>query len=191
MHLAVIASSTVAIACGWLPWLLVPLLSLVIGVSFAGLTFVAHEGVHGAIVSGHRARQVIGWIGFLPFVLSPRLWAAWHDRVHHANANLADDPDVYPTLAQYRASRRIRFFVDAFALGGRRWRGVLSLVLGFTIKSAHQLMSARRSGLLRPRVLRLAIAETLAGLALWGPSPCSSVSLPFCSRLSSRYSLRT
>lgn len=49
MHLAVIAISTVAIACGWLPWLLVPLLSLVIGVSFAGLTFVAHEGVHGAI----------------------------------------------------------------------------------------------------------------------------------------------
>lgn len=166
-HLAVIAISTVVIACAWLPWLLVPLLSLVIGVSFAGLTFVAHEAIHGAIVGGRNARQVVGWIGFLPFTVSPKLWAAWHDRVHHANANLADDPDVYPTLAQYRASRRIRFFVDAFALGGRRWRGALSLILGFTIKSVHQLLSARRRRLLKPRALRWAIAETLAGFAVW------------------------
>jgi hypothetical protein len=33
-----------------------------VGVSLACLTFVAHERVYGAIVSGHRARQVIGWI---------------------------------------------------------------------------------------------------------------------------------
>jgi fatty acid desaturase len=167
VHLAVIAISTVAIACGWLPWLLVPLLSLVIGVSFASLTFVAHEAVHGGIVRGRRARQVVGWIGFLPFTVSPRLWAAWHDRVHHANANLANDPDMYPTLAEYRASRLIRFLVDAFALGGRRWRGVLSLILGFTVQSVHQLVSARRNGFLKPREQHVAIAETLAGLAVW------------------------
>lgn len=166
-HLAVIAISTVTIASGRLPWLLVPLLSLVIGVSFAGLTFVAHEAVHGGIVRGRTARQVVGWIGFLPFTVSPRLWAAWHDRVHHANANLASDPDMYPTLAEYRASRLIRFLVDAFALGGRRWRGALSLILGFTVQSVHQLVSARRSGFLKPRELPLAIAETLAGLAVW------------------------
>ena len=166
-HLAVIATSTVAIASGWLPWLLVPLLSLVIGVSFAGLTFIAHEAVHGGIVRGRAARQVVGWIGFLPFTVSPRLWAAWHDRVHHATANLANDPDVYPTLAEYRASRSIRFFINAFALGGRRWRGALSLILGFTVQSVHQLVSARRSGLLKARGLQVAIIETLAGLAVW------------------------
>ncbi len=166
-YLAVVAISTVALASGWSPWLLVPLLSLVIGVSFAGLTFVAHEAVHGGIVRGRKARQCAGWIGFLPFTLSPRLWTAWHDRVHHANANADDDPDMYPTLAQYHASRRVRFFVDAFALGGRRWRGALSLLLGFTVQSAHQLLSARRRGLLKPRAFGLAIAETLAGLAVW------------------------
>jgi fatty acid desaturase len=166
-HLAVIVIASVAIAMGWVPWLLAPLISLVIGVSFAGLTFVAHEAVHGGIVRGRRARQVVGWIGFLPFTVSPRLWAAWHDRVHHANANVDGDPDMYPTLAEYRASGRIRFFVDAFSLGGRRWRGALSLLLGFTVQSAHQLLAARRCGFLKPRAFSLAIAETLAGIAIW------------------------
>ncbi|HTL36477.1 MAG TPA: fatty acid desaturase, partial [Kofleriaceae bacterium] len=167
VHLAVIAMATVTIAAGWLPWLFVPLLSAVIGVSFAGLTFIAHEAVHGGIVRGRTARQLVGWIGFLPFTVSPRLWAAWHDRVHHANANLADDPDMYPTLAEYRASRRIRLVTDAFSLGNRRWRGVLSLILGFTVQSGHQLVTARSRGLLKPRAFRDAVAETAAGVAVW------------------------
>ena len=166
-HLAVIAAAILAIASGWVPWPLVPLLSLVIGVSFACLTFVAHEAMHGGIVRGRTARQIVGWIGFLPFTLSPRLWAAWHDRVHHATANAADDPDVYPTLAEYRANGRVRFFIDAFSPGGRRWRGALSLLLGFTVQSTHQLLVARRRGFLGPRALALAVAETLAGVAVW------------------------
>lgn len=167
VHLAFITVAIMALGQGWLPWFLFPLASLVIGMCFAGLTFVAHEAVHGGIVRGRRARHVVGWIGFLPFTLSPRLWAAWHDRVHHANANAAEDPDMYPTLAEYRASKRIRFFVDAFSLGGRRWRGVLSLVLGFTVQSAHQLIAARRRGFLRPRAFALALVETGAGVLIW------------------------
>lgn len=167
VYLTVIAMAIVAIAAGWVPWPLVPLLSVVIGVSFASLTFVAHETIHGGIVHAHTARHVIAWIGFLLFTLSPRLWAAWHDRVHHANANLADDPDVYPTLAEYRANRRVRLSVDAFALGGRRWRGMLSLLLGFTVQSAHQLVVARRRRFLRTPSFALAVAETLAGITLW------------------------
>ena len=166
-HLVVIVVATLAIARGWVPWPTFPLLALAIGASFACLTFVAHEALHGGIVRGKIARHVVGWIGFLPFMLSPRLWVAWHDRVHHANANLPDDPDMYPTLAEYRGSRRIRFFVDAFSLGGRRWRGGLSLVLGFTVQSAHQLFVAEKRGFLSKREHRLAIAETLLGIAVW------------------------
>jgi fatty acid desaturase len=166
-HLAVITVAILAIALGWVPWPVVPLLSLAIGVSFACLTFVAHEAMHGGIVRGRTARHLVGWIGFLPFTLSPRLWSAWHDRVHHANANVAEDPDMYPTLAEYRASRKIRFFVDSFTLGGRRWRGALSVFFGFTGQSLQQLLFAGRRGLLRPRVFRLAILESLAGVAVW------------------------
>lgn len=166
-HLAVIAVAGCAIARGWVAYPFVPLLSLVIGMSFAGLTFVAHEAMHGGIVRGRAARSVVGWIGFLPFTVSPRLWAAWHDSVHHANANLPDDPDMYPTLAEYRESRWIRFLVDAFSPGGRRWRGALSLALGFTVQSVHQLCVARRRSFLSPRAFRIALAETAAGVAVW------------------------
>jgi fatty acid desaturase len=166
-HLAVIIVASVAIASGWLPWPAVPLGSLVIGASFAGLTFIAHETLHGAIVRGRIFRYIAGWISFLPFTLSPRLWLAWHNRVHHAHANAGDDPDVYPTLAEYRGSRRVRFFIDAFSLGGRRLRGALSLLLGFTVQSAHQLVSARSQGFLTSRGFRLAIAETVTGALLW------------------------
>jgi fatty acid desaturase len=165
--LAVITAATVAIAQGVIPWPAVPLLSLVIGVGFACLTFIGHEAVHGAIVRGRVARYLVGWIGFLPFTVSPRLWAGWHDRVHHANANNPDDPDMYPTLDEYNASSGVRFVVDAFSLGGRRWRGGLSLILGFTVQSAHQLLVSRKREFLTPRAFRFAVAETLLGLAIW------------------------
>ena len=167
IHLAVIATAIAAIARGWVPWFVVPVISLVIGGSFAGLTFVAHEALHGGIVRGKRAKQVVGWLGFLPFTLSPRLWVAWHDRVHHANANLPDDPDMYPTLARYRASTQVRRFVDLFSLGGRRWRGGFSLALGFSVQSAHQLIAATSSGFLSARERWFAIAETALGVAVW------------------------
>lgn len=166
-HVAVITLAIVAIARGWVPWFVVPLLSLVIGASFAGLTFVGHELLHGAIVGGKRRQNLLGWLTFLPFTLSPRLWKAWHNRVHHATTNLADDPDGYPTLEEYQASRATRFSVDAFALGGGRLRGVLSLMMGFTVQSTHQLVAARSLGFLDDRERRLAIAETAAGAAIW------------------------
>ena len=167
IHLAVIASLTVVIASGWVPWPVVPLLSIVIGISFGCLTFIGHEALHGGIVRGKIAKHVVGWIGFVPFVLSPRLWVAWHDRVHHANANLPEDPDMYPSLDKYRANRRMRLAVNWFSLGGRRWRGALSLILGFTVQSANQLIGATEKGFLSRRQHRLAIAETALAVSVW------------------------
>jgi fatty acid desaturase len=167
VHVAIITIAVIAIARGWLPWFTVPLVSLAIGASFAGLTFVAHEALHGGIVRSRRVQYAIGALGFLPFVVSPTLWIAWHNGAHHAHTNLPDDPDCYPTLDQYRARKSTRFSVDAFSLGGRRWRGALSLVLGFTVQSADQLLTARRRGFLSTRQHRRAIAESVLGLAWW------------------------
>jgi fatty acid desaturase len=167
VHVSVVVVAILAIARGWVPWFVVPALTIAIGISFACITFVAHETMHGGIVRGRRAKHALSIVGFLPFMVSPRLWAAWHDRVHHANANLVDDPDMYPTLAEYQGSSRIRFFVDAFSLGGRRWRGILSLVLGFTVQSAHQLFVANKRGFLSKREHKWAYAESLLGVAVW------------------------
>ena len=92
-----------ALSAWQLPWFARLLLSLVMGCSFAGLTFLGHEVLHGAIVRGKKLRRVIGWFGFLPFVVSPRLWEAWHNRVHlHHTNQPGQDPDAYPTLEEYR-----------------------------------------------------------------------------------------
>jgi fatty acid desaturase len=168
VHVAAVVISTVAIERAWVPWFVVPLFSLLIGASFAGLTFLGHEALHGAVVRGRLARRLVGWIGFLPFVISPRLWIAWHNRIHHGHTNEADvDPDAYPTLKEYRKSRAVRVATDFAAPGRERYAGVLSLVIGFSSQSAQQLFGARRRGFLSARQHRLAILETALGIACW------------------------
>jgi fatty acid desaturase len=166
-HVTVIALASAAIAHGSVAWPLIPLLSLAIGGSFAGLTFIAHEALHGSIVRGRRLRTFVGWLGFLPFTVSPRLWVAWHNRVHHGHtAQPNTDPDSYPTLAQYTSSRAVRVITDQFALGYHNRAGVLSVVAGFTCQSLQMLLAAKRVGL-SPKHHRLAVVETLLGVTLW------------------------
>ena len=168
VHVAVIAAGTMLLARGHLSAWLCGLLSLPIGASFAGLTFLAHETMHGAVVRGRSARRLVGWLGFLPFVLSPRLWLAWHNHVHHGNANRAGrDPDAYPTLEEYQQNRAVRIATEAAAPGLGRLRGLASLLIGFSVQSLHMLLAARRRGYLSPREHTFALLETLAGIAVW------------------------
>jgi fatty acid desaturase len=161
VHLLVIAGATTAIALGWLWWPFALGLSLVIGASFAGLTFVGHEALHGALVRGKTLRRLIGWIGFLPFAVSPRLWEAWHNRVHHGNTNRSEiDPDAYPTLRQYEGSRGIRRGIDWISPGRRRLAGAFSLFFGFSVHSTHVLVTAAKNGWLSRAEHRLALLET-------------------------------
>jgi fatty acid desaturase len=167
-HLAVIVAATIAIARGWLPWALVPVASLVIGVAFAGITFLAHETLHGGVVRQRVVKKVVGWIGFAPFVVSPKLWCVWHNREHRAHANQPGlDPDMYPELSKYRESRVIQIITDGFSLGGRRWTGVLSLMFGFTVQSAQILVAARQWGWMSRRDHAVAIFETVLGVLMW------------------------
>jgi fatty acid desaturase len=168
VHLTVIAAAMLAITAPWMPWFLVPLLSLCIGMSFAGATFLAHETLHGSVVRGRRLRHVVGWLGFAPFVVSPRLWLAWHNRVHHGHSNHPEhDPDAYPTLETYKRSRAVRVAMD-LAPGNSRWTGILPLLFGFSIHSGHVLACARRWGYLKRKEHRLALLETGLAVALWG-----------------------
>lgn len=167
VHLSVLVGGVLALAGGQLPWFLLPLLSLVMGCSFAGLTFLGHETLHGAVVRGKALRRAIGGLGFLPFAVSPRLWEAWHNRVHHSRTNQpGHDPDAYPTLQEYRKSSLVRA-VTELAPGRKRLRGVFSLLVGFSIQSTHMLLDARRRKWLTPAEHNRAIAESLLGLAFW------------------------
>ncbi|HVV84629.1 MAG TPA: fatty acid desaturase, partial [Kofleriaceae bacterium] len=168
VHAALIAAIIVAVAHGVVPWPLLPVASLALGISFAGTTFVGHETAHGGTLRGRRLKHVVTWFCFLPFVLSPALWKVWHNREHHAHTNdPALDPDMYPMLPAYQRSRVVRVVTDRFSLGARRWTGVLSLLFGFTGQSTQILLAARRRGWMSRRAHLGAIAETAAGIALW------------------------
>lgn len=144
---------------------LVPL----IGFSFAGITFLAHETLHGAVVRARLARRIVGFLGFLPFVVSPKLWVRWHNQVHHGNANAPDrDPDAFPTLERYQHNPRERWVIDHASVGRKRLWGVLTLLLGFTFHSIHMLVTARSKGLLSAREWCVALSETALGIAFWG-----------------------
>ena len=166
LHLAVIAAGIVALARGVGGWWAAPAIALVIGHSFAGCAFVGHETMHGTVVRARTLRAVVGWIAFLPFTLSPRLWVAWHNKTHHGHTmSETHDPDAYPTLAVWRTSRAARF-ADAVSFGARRPLGILTLLVGFTGQSSQMLWRWSKTALTR-RQRRLAIAETIAGFAVW------------------------
>ena len=170
IHLAVIALGIYTIAERWLRWPLVPAVSVVIGMSFAGLLFLGHEMLHGAVVRGRWSwlRPIVGWICFAPFAVSQQLWVVWHNRVHHANTNRLDlDPDMYPSLERYLGNRRTRWATDNFALGGRRKRGVLSLLLGFLVQSKDMLVGGRSRLGMSKGEYRRALLETMLAVALW------------------------
>jgi fatty acid desaturase len=168
LHVCVISVGITSLAAGWVPWWAASGVSLLIGASFAALTFLAHETLHGAVVRGRRMRRLVGTICFLPFMISPRLWIAWHNCVHHGNTNHADvDPDAYPTLAQYQKHPLLRIVTDHLGPGGSRPNGVLSLLIGFSIQSAHMLLRAKTYGLLSARQQRLALLESGIAAVAW------------------------
>jgi fatty acid desaturase len=168
VHALVIAGATLTVARDALPWFLLPLLSLLVGFSFAGLAFLAHETLHGAVVRQRRLRYLVGFVAFLPFMLSPRLWVAWHNRMHHGNANRAGvDPDAYPTLKEHRESLLVRVSTDWLGIGRGRLRGLTSLCIGFTAQSTHVLFASGPKRYLQPRELALAFLEWGLGIACW------------------------
>jgi fatty acid desaturase len=168
VHFGAITLGWLSMAEGWHPWAAWPLVSLLVGCSFAGLAFVAHETLHGAIVRHKLLRHLVGFLAFLPFSLSPRLWIAWHNRMHHGNANHPGiDPDAYPTLLEHEQSLLVRVSTDYFGVGRGRLRGLTSLFIGFHAQSAHVLLLAWRRRYLKRRELAFALLETAGGVALW------------------------
>jgi fatty acid desaturase len=140
-------------------------LSLLLGASFAGLAFVAHEALHGALSRRRSVRYLAGTLGFLPFCLSPTLWVAWHNRVHHRNTNVPGvDPDCLATEREYAESRAVRLstFLQT------RSFGLFTLLVGFTIQSLTVLLRSKRLGYVTAHEHKLAWAQTFSAVVFWG-----------------------
>ncbi|MCH2110770.1 MAG: fatty acid desaturase [Polyangiaceae bacterium] len=144
-------------------------LALPLGFAFGGLAFVAHETLHGAVVRNRSWRYLIGYFSFLPFCISPRVWMTWHNRVHHAHTNQGEkDPDAYPRLKQYLEQTSVRIPVLWGALRSRKKRGLLTLLLGFSLQSLQVHLSAWSRGYLKLGAFLLALAEGALGWCIWG-----------------------
>lgn len=168
VHLLVIATGITLLAAGWVPLALWWAVSLLIGLGFAGTTFLAHETLHGAVVRGRHWQRLIGGLGFLPFCVSPRLWVAWHNRVHHGHTQeVGTDPDAFPTLDEYRNNGKVRFMIDWVGASRGAPAGFLALVIGFTLQSSQVLLSASRLGVLPRKQQRLAMLESALGWTFW------------------------
>lgn len=167
-HWLVIGLGVASLVGGWLPLSLWWIVSLFIGLAFAGTTFLAHETLHGAVVRGRFWQRLIGGLGFLPFCVSPRLWVAWHNRSHHGHTQEAGvDPDAFPTLDEYRGSRMVRFMTNWVGASRGAPAGFLALFFGFTIQSTQVLLSASRQKVLPPDQRRLALLESSLAWAFW------------------------
>ena len=167
-HVALIAARSWALATGHVPALLWPVVSIVIGCAMSGLVFLGHETMHGGVIRGKLPIRIVGWICFVPFVLSPTLWTAWHNRVHHNHCGKAGvDPDMYPTLEEYKTQPAARIMADYFGIGRRRIMSLLSLLFGFTGQSQQMLWKAKDKQILSPALHRRALVEAGLGVAFW------------------------
>jgi fatty acid desaturase len=167
INASIIAVIAWAIATARVPGWSWPLLSIVIGCCLAGITFLGHETLHGGVVRGRAAIRIIGWFGFLPFTVSPQLWMAWHNRVHHNHCNQEGrDPDMYPTVHEYKTQRTARILAD-FGMGRRHPVGLLSLLVGFTGQSTQVLLTARSKNYINARLFRRVLLESALGWAFW------------------------
>jgi fatty acid desaturase len=167
VHVINITACIIGLAQSWVPGWLAPAVSLLIGGSFAGLTFLGHETLHGAVVRGRTLLRLVGSVCFAPFMISSRLWIAWHNRVHHGNTNRPGaDPDSYPSVDEYRQHRSVRFVTDHLGPGRSRPNGAFALLIGFSIQSGHMLLRSHALGLLSAKERRLALIES--GIAATG-----------------------
>lgn len=108
------------------------LLSIMAGLSFGALAFFAHEALHGSVVRNRKAQDILGFIGFMPFFISPTFWRLWHNRLHHGNTQaIITDPDAFPTLKIFKHSKFMRFMYP-FTPGSGHKRSYLYFFFWFS-----------------------------------------------------------
>jgi len=103
VHVVIIAAGWWAIIALEPHWSLMLLASLVIGHSYACLSFVGHELLHDSIIRRGPLQSLLGWICFLHYWIGPEHWRRWHNHEHHQKTSHPGfDPDTFGNLAVYR-----------------------------------------------------------------------------------------
>lgn len=129
---------------GW--WLILAVLdsfwsklivSVVVAHCLAGLAFMAHEVLHGAMGGSRKLQNLVAWPGLGAILTPPEFWRTWHNRVHHGHTNhKLRDPDHFGVHARYRKSSFANRMLDYAPGSGHP----LSLLFCFYSFSLHSLV---------------------------------------------------
>jgi fatty acid desaturase len=131
-HVPVMAALVWAAGSGRLPWWACLLCSFTLGQMLITVGFAAHEALHHSVFRSKALQDVLGWVGFSPFLVTPGTWRAWHVQAHHGAANIhVRDPDILPRQHEWRTQRFARL-VHALSPGSGTWISTISLSFFFT-----------------------------------------------------------
>ena len=168
VHGAVMIGLAAAVLGGDLPWWAALLCGLAIGHSWGCLGLLAHETLHHAVTDSRALERAVGYVGFLPYALSPTLWSAWHNQTHHAyTGHLVGDTDQYGTLAVWRGNPYLRR-LEAIAAGSGSWASWFFLPTAFTVQAwVVLLLQSERKGFYQRIARRTVWLETGSMLGLW------------------------
>jgi fatty acid desaturase len=75
----------------WL-WLYLPF-ALIMANSVTVLAFLSHDMMHGSVIRNYRLATKLAIVSQSVLWMPPTLWKIVHNRVHHAQTNMAGDPD--------------------------------------------------------------------------------------------------
>ncbi|MFP2906787.1 fatty acid desaturase family protein [Pyxidicoccus sp. 3LFB2] len=121
-----------AIASGRLPWWACLLISFALGQMITTMGLAAHDALHHSVFRSRVLEDVLGWVGFAPFLVTPGHWRAWHVQAHHSAANVHDrDPDILPRQKEWLAQRFPKLF-HAISPGSRTWLSYISFSFVFS-----------------------------------------------------------
>jgi fatty acid desaturase len=165
---AIIAGSVILVVVP-LPWYVAILCSLIIGHLYASLTFVGHDIAHGASIRPGKLQEIIVYLSFAIYGLSPHLWREWHHKAHHGQTNVVGrDPDNFGTLDEFNNGSSWNRLMLKFAPGSGYLASVLYLFLFFTLQAQGVLWIKSKVlpdfGQLRRR---RAIVDTLLLTTFW------------------------
>ncbi|MBU9720096.1 MULTISPECIES: fatty acid desaturase family protein [Bacillaceae] len=134
-YLIVTITSILAISLFQLPLMINLILSFILGLCFAGLGFLGHEILHGAVVKKPWLRNLLGGIAFWPLCTGPQLWRKWHNMNHHVHTqNDEKDPDSWPTLEKISKMKFVNW-VYRLPFIVRSTAAFLSLTIQFSLHS--------------------------------------------------------
>jgi len=166
---ALIAAASVMLARFSPPWHLGIPCSILIGFMYGSLTFLGHDIAHGASVRPGRLRNLVTYVCFAIYCVSPHLWQFWHNRAHHGQSNVEGrDPDNFGTLQEFKRDGWWSRLMVRFAPGSGYCASALYLCLFFTIQGQSVLLSkSKRLPDFSSMRRRRAIIDTLALAGFW------------------------